>query len=92
MLEFVGLKIKKKTKDWFNNFTGETKLKSWEQFLTLFFKKFSTKSYEISLPSYILVEKKRSENLKICFTNTMVPWKNDETVVKREVAIRSTKV
>jgi len=42
MLECVGLKLKKKLKDWFSNLAGETKPKSWEQFLTFFLEEFSS--------------------------------------------------
>jgi len=45
MLECVGLKLKKKAKDWFSNLTGEAKPKSWEQFLTLFLEEFSTEDH-----------------------------------------------
>jgi len=45
MLKCIGLKCKKKAKDWFSNFTGKAKPKTWEQFLTLFLKEFSTKDH-----------------------------------------------
>ena len=45
MLECVGLKLKKKAKDWFSNLTGEAKPKSWKQFLTLFLEEFSTEDH-----------------------------------------------
>ena len=46
MLECVGLKLKKKAKDWFSNLTGKAKPKSWEQFLILFLEEFSTEDLE----------------------------------------------
>jgi len=46
MLECIGLKLKKKVKDWFSNLTGDAKLKSWEQFLTLFLEEFSTDNHQ----------------------------------------------
>ena len=46
MLKCVGLKLKKKAKDWFSNLSGEAKPKSWEQFLILFLEEFTTEDLE----------------------------------------------
>jgi len=54
MLERVGLKLKKKAEDWFSNLTGEAKLKSWEQFLTLFLEEFSTEDHQNTITKLYL--------------------------------------
>jgi len=54
MLECVGLKLKKKAKDWFSNLTGEAKPKSCEQFLTLFLEEFNTEDYQNTIAKLYL--------------------------------------
>jgi len=54
MLECVGLKLKKKAKDWFSNLTGEAKPKSCEQFLTLFLEEFNTEDHQNTIAKLYL--------------------------------------
>jgi len=68
MLEGVGLKLKKKAKDWFNNLTGEAKQKSWKEFLTLFLEEFSTEDHQNTIAKLYLRRQKKGEKLKSYFT------------------------
>ena len=61
MLECVGLKLKKKAKDWFSNLTGEAKPKSWEQFLTLFLEEFSTEDHQNTIAKLYLSRQKNGD-------------------------------
>jgi len=91
MLECVGLKLKKKAKDWFSNLTGEAKPKSCEQFLTFFLQEFSTKDHQNTIAKLYLSRQKKGKKLKSYFTRYYKYLKKHETAVKREVAIRYTK-
>ena len=88
MLECVGLKLKKKAKDWFSNLTGKAKPKSWEQFLILFLEEFDT---ENNIAKLYLSTQKKGEKLKSYFTGDYKYLKMHETADKREVAIRYAK-
>ena len=91
MLECVGLKLKKKAKDWFSNLTGEAKPKTWEQFLTIFLEEFSTEDHQNTIAKLYLSRQKKGEKLKSYFTRYYKYLKKHETAVKREVAIRYAK-
>ena len=91
MLDCIGLKLKKKAKDWFSNLTGETKPKTWEQFLTLFLEEFSTEDHQNTNAKLYLSRQKKGEKLKAYFTRYYKYLKKHETAVKREVAIRYAK-
>jgi len=91
MLECVGLKLKKKAKDWFSNLTREAKPKSWEQFLTLFLEEFSTEDHQNTITKLYLSRQKKGEKLKSYFTRYYKYLKKHKTLVKREVAIRYAK-
>ena len=71
ILECVGLKLKKKAKDWFSNLTGEAKPKSWKQFLTLFLEEFTTEDYQNIIAKLYLSRQKKGEKLKSYFTDTI---------------------
>jgi len=62
MLECVSLKLKKKPKYWLSNLTGESKSKSWEQFLSLFLEEFSTEDHQNTITKSYLSRHKENKN------------------------------
>jgi len=71
MLECAGLKLKKKSKDWFSNLIGEAKPKSWEQFLTLVLEEFSTEDHQNTIAKYISAGKRKVRNLNYILLDTI---------------------
>ena len=72
MLEGVGLKLKKKAKDWFNNLTGEAKQKSGKEFLTLFLEEFSTEDHQNTIAKlYLSGQKRKVRNLSHILLDTI---------------------
>ena len=68
MLEYVGLKLKQKSKDCFSNLIGEAKPKSWKQFLTISLKEFNTEDHQNAIAKLYLSRQKKVEKLKLYFT------------------------
>jgi len=85
------LKLKKKAKDWFSNLIGEAKPKPWKQFLILFLEEFSTEDHQNTIAKLYLSKQKKLEKLKSYFIRYYKYLRNDETVVKRDIAIRYAK-
>jgi len=88
MLECISLKLKVKAKECYTNLSAQAKpRKTWEQFVTLF-EEFRDEDLQTTLAKCYKLSQKRSKTLKAYFNRFQKHFKQHDTIVKREVAIR----
>lgn len=89
MLEYIGLKLKRKAKKWFTNLSIQFKPKKLGinyQFVTFYFQEFSEENLQTTLPKCYKTDQ-RFETFEAYFNRCQKYPKSHDTV-KREVTIR----